>query len=71
MFFKLSALTLTLTIYFWMEARMQYNCLYKQITYLNKIMNLPIAKQRTKIKEQKETVSNSWKYYVIFLTYLI
>ena len=32
-------LTLTLTFYFWTEAKIQYNCLYKQITCLNRIYN--------------------------------
>ena len=38
-----------------MEARMQYNYIYKQITYLNRTINLTITKQKTKIKTRKDT----------------
>ena len=41
---------------------MQYNCLYKQITYLNRTINLTVTNQTTKIKKHEDTASNLCKY---------
>ena len=46
---------------------MLYSCLYKQIKYLNRTINLTMT---TKIKEEKDGVNNLCKFdydYVIFL----
>ena len=61
----------TFSIYFWMEAKMQYNCLYKQITWFNRIINLKITKSTTKIKKQKDTVRNLCKYWLWYLFRLL
>ena len=68
----LNYLTLTLTFYFWIEAKMQYNCLYKQITYnyemtINRIINLTLTKWTTKIEEQKDIASKLYKYWLCYL----
>ena len=61
----------TFDTYFWIEAKMQYNCLYRQVTYLNRIINLTITKWTTKIKKQKDTVNNLCKYWLCYLFKLL
>ena len=46
---------------------MQYNCLYKQITYnyeitINKTINFTLTKWTTKTEEQKDIASKLYKY---------
>ena len=50
---------------------MQYDCIYKQITCLNRTRNLTMTKQTTKIKKQKDTVNNSCKYWLWYLLRLL
>ena len=49
---------------------MQYNCLYKQIAYFNRTINLTITKHK-KIKKQKDTVRNLCKYWLCYLFRLL
>ena len=52
---------------------MQYNCLYRQVTYLNRIINLTITKWTTEIKKQKDANITYATYasidYVIYLNF--
>ena len=41
---------------------MQHNCVYKQVKYLNRMINLTITKRKTKIRKQKDKMSNLCKY---------
>lgn len=47
---------------------MQCSCLYKQITYFHRTINLKITKKITKLKEQKDTFRNLKLHFILLET---